>query len=65
MSNTKSLARRIKERNSVVDVDINSKIKHLQRHLISLSFSSQNISSEYHQTLKKIKSLRADIFADS
>ena len=65
MGNNKSLARRIKERNSSVDVNVNSKIKHLQRHLITLSFSSQNISSEYHLTLKKIKCLRAEIFTDS
>lgn len=64
MSNTKSLARRIKERNSAVNVDINSKIKYLQRHLVSLSFSSQNISSEYYLTLHKIKSLRAEIFTN-
>ena len=62
MSNTKSLARRIRERNSAVNVDVNTKIKHLQRHLVSLSFRNGNVSSEYILTLHKIKSLRTEIF---
>ncbi|MCF6318002.1 MAG: hypothetical protein L3J83_01810 [Proteobacteria bacterium] len=62
MSNTTSLVRRIRERNSAINLDINSQIKHLQRQLVSLSFSTSNVSTEYLQTLSKIKSLRNSIF---
>ncbi len=62
MSNTTSLVRRIRERNSSINLDTNSKIKHLQRQLVSLSFSTSNVSTEYLQTLSKIKSLRNSIF---
>jgi|GEM_PF-4798350 len=62
MAYTHSLTRRIRERNSVVNVDINTQIKALQRKLVSINFSNDNNSTEYFDILRKIKKLRSDIF---
>jgi len=62
MAHTASITRRIKERNSAVNTDINSRIKHLQRLLVSYSFTKSASSTQYFKTLGKIKQLRKQIF---
>lgn len=62
MPHTQSITRRIKERNSAVNTDINFKIKHLQRLLVSYSFTKGSNSSQYFKILGQIKSLRSEIF---
>jgi len=65
MIHTQSITRKIKERNSAVNMDINFKIKHLQRLLVSYSFTQGTTSSQYFETLGKIKTLRSEIFKGS
>ena len=62
MAHTQSITRRIKERKSVINTDINSKIKNLQKLLVSYSFNNGSTSRQYFQTLGKIKKLRRQIF---
>ena len=62
MAHTNSIIRRIRERSSAVDPDINSQIKHLQRVLVSYSFTSETTSVQYFKTLWQIKNLREQIF---
>jgi len=62
MGHTQSITRRIRERSSAVNTDINSEIKHLQRLLVSYSFTNGVSSAQYFVTLGKIKILRRQIF---
>jgi hypothetical protein len=62
MAHTQSITRRIKDRSSTVNTDINSRIKYLQRLLVSYSFNNEATSSQYFKTLEKIKKLRSQIF---
>lgn len=62
MAHTESITRRIRERNSAINTDINCEIKYLQRLLVSYSFTKHVSSSRYFQTLGKIKVLRKEIF---
>lgn len=62
MAHTASITRRIRERNSAINTDINNRIKHLQRLLVSYSFSNSTSSTKYFKTLGKIKQLRKQIF---
>jgi len=62
MLKTESLLNNVKQRNSLIDKDINTEIKTLQRKLVALSFASGNNSSEYLWVLGEIKNLRKEIF---
>ena len=62
MSNTRSLVKRIKERKSVINLDINSRIKYLQKQLVTLSFQNGNQTEKYFSTLQKIENLRKELF---
>jgi len=62
MGHTQSITRRIKERSSAVNTDINSKIKYLQRLFVSYSFTNGVSSIQYFKTLGQIKQLRRQIF---
>ena len=65
ISQTTSLVKRIQERNSAVNLDVNMRIKHLQRRLVTLSFMDGNHSADYFAVLGKIKELRMQIFKDA
>ncbi len=58
MSNSQSHAKRIRERKSIINVDVNSQIKFYQRQLVLLSFTKENLTDEYFNVLKKINYLR-------
>jgi len=62
MINTQSLVRKIHERKSVINLDVNSRIKQLQKRLVTLSFKEGNHTTEYFDTLGKIENLRKNIF---
>jgi len=62
MADTESITKGIRNRNSAINTDINYKIKHLQRQLVSYSFTQGVSSSRYFETLGKIKQLRRQIF---
>jgi hypothetical protein len=62
---TTSLVKKIQKRNSAVNVDVNLRIKHLQRRLVTLSFMEGNHSADYFAVLGKIKELRKKIFDDN
>lgn len=62
MLNAHSISYRIRERKSVVNVDINAEIKHLQRKLVLFSFDKESHTSEYFKVLERIKELRRKIF---
>ena len=59
---TTSLVKKIQKRNSAVNIDVNMRIKHLQRRLVTLSFMEGNHSADYFAVLGKIKELRRQIF---
>jgi hypothetical protein len=61
---TTSLVKKLQDRNSAVNVDVNMKIKHLQRRLVTLSFMEGDHSADYFAVLGKIKQLRRQIFKD-
>ena len=65
MAHTESMTRRIKQRSLRVNTDINSKIKQLQRLLVSYSFNEGVTSNQYFKTLEQIKILRRKIFKDA
>ena len=65
IAQTSSLVKRLQERNSAVNLDINMRIKHLQRRLVTLSFMEGNHSADYFAVLGKIKDLRRQIFKKS
>jgi hypothetical protein len=62
IAQTNSLVKRLKERNSAVNLDVNMRIKHLQRRLVTLSFMEGSHSADYFAVLGKIKVLRKQIF---
>ena len=62
MFNTQSLVRRIHERKTGINLDVNSKIKYLQKRLVTLSFRQGNHTIEYFNTLGQIEKLRKNIF---
>jgi hypothetical protein len=62
IAQTTSLVKKIQKRNSAVNVDVNMRIKHLQRRLVTLSFMEGNHSADYFAVLGKIKQLREQIF---
>lgn len=64
MSHTLSLVKRIHERKSVINVDINARIKYLQKQLVSISFKKGNHTVEYFNTLGKIEKLRNELFVN-
>jgi hypothetical protein len=64
IAQTTSLVKKIQKRNSAVNVDINMRIKHLQRRLVTLSFMEGSHSADYFAVLGKIKELRSQIFRD-
>ena len=62
IAQTNSLVKKLKERKSAVDLDINMRIKLLQRRLVTLSFMEGNHTADYYAVLGKIKELRSQIF---
>jgi hypothetical protein len=62
IAQTNSLVKSIKEKNSAVNREINMKIKHLQRHLATLTFMEGNHTADYFAILGKIKELKNQIF---
>ncbi|MBL4772561.1 MAG: hypothetical protein JKX98_02835 [Alcanivoracaceae bacterium] len=58
MNTPQSHVQRIRERNGIINVNINSQIKKYQKKLVLLSFSKEDVSSEYYSILDKIKFLR-------
>jgi len=65
IAHTTSLVKKIQKRNSAVNVDVNMRIKHLQRRLVTLSFMDGNHSADYFAVLGKIKELRSQIFREA
>lgn len=61
MSYTQTHLQKIRDRKSIVNIDINSEIKKYQQQLVFLSFSKENVSVEYYSILEKIKLLRKGI----
>ena len=59
---TNSLLKKLQERNSSVNLDLNMKIKQLQRRLVTLSFMEGDNSADYFDVLEEIKQLRRQIF---
>ena len=53
-----SLIKRIKERKSPINIDINARIRVLQRKFVEMSFSKRNNTKEYFKVLGEIKALR-------
>jgi hypothetical protein len=51
--------RRNHERNKQINNDVCAQIKYLQRELVSLSFSSANVSEKFLLILKEINDLRS------
>lgn len=62
MTYTTSLVKRIHERKSTVNLDVNLRIKQLQRRLVTISFMEGNHSTEYFAVLDQIKQLRSQVF---
>lgn len=62
IAQTNSLVKKLQEKKSAVNVDVNMKIKHLQRRLVNLSFMEGDHSAAYFAILGKIKELRREIF---
>jgi hypothetical protein len=62
IAQTNSLVNKLNERNSAVNLDLNMRIKHLQRRLVTLSFMEGSHSADYFAVLGKIKDLRKQIF---
>ena len=58
MNTILSTTQNIRKRKSVIDVNVNAKIKQLQRHLVELSFTKGSHTKEYFTTLGQIKALR-------
>ena len=58
MTISQSHAQRIRERKSIINLDVNSQIKSYQRQLVVLSFTKDNVTEEYFNILKKIHFLR-------
>ncbi|MBL4660739.1 MAG: hypothetical protein JKY19_10315 [Alcanivoracaceae bacterium] len=58
MRDPQSHVQKIRERKVIINVDINAQIKKYQKKLVLLSFSKENVSSEYFAVLDKIKYLR-------
>lgn len=53
---------KIRERQGIINVDINSQIKKYQKQLVMLSFSRKDdYSSEYNDILNKIQFLRSGL----
>lgn len=63
MNRTQSLVKRIKDRQSVVNLDINARIKYLQKQLVTISFQKGSHTDQYFSTLRKIENLRKELFA--
>jgi aconitase B len=61
---TNSLVKKLQERNSAVNIDVNMRIKQLQRRLVELSFMEGDQSADYFAVLENIKQLRSQIFKD-
>ncbi len=62
MTSTNLHTEKIRERQGIINVDINSQIKIYQKELVMLSFSRKdNYSSEYHDILNKIQFLRSSL----
>lgn len=59
---TTTLVKKLQDRNSAVNIDVNMRIKHLQRRLVKLSFMEGDQSADYFAVLGKIKQLRSQIF---
>ena len=62
MAHTESITRRIKQRSVGVNASINKEIKHLQRLLVSYSFTEGVPRGQYYFILSKIKKLRKQSF---
>ena len=62
IAQTNSLVKKLKEQKSAVNRDINMKIKHLQRRLVTLTFMKGDHTAEYFAILGKINELRSQIF---
>lgn len=62
MINSQSFQLKCNENKSVINIEINAKIKQLQRNLVIISFAHENNSNEYREILGKIRSLRKKIF---
>jgi hypothetical protein len=61
---TNSLVKKL-ERKSAVKRDINMKIKHLQKRLVTLTFMKGDHTAEYFAVLGEINELRSQIFKDA
>ena len=62
ISQTNSLLKKLKGKNSAVNVEVNMKIKLLQKRLVNLTFMEGDHSEDYYAVLGKIKELRMEIF---
>jgi len=62
IAQTNYVVEKIQNRKSAINKDINTKIKQLQKHLVTLSFTDGDHSADYYATLGKIKELRNKIF---
>jgi len=62
IAQTNYVVEKIQNRKSAINQDINTKIKQLQKHLVTLSFTDGDHSADYYATLGKIKELRNKIF---
>jgi hypothetical protein len=53
-----SVARHIVQRKILIDKDIDSRIKHLQKRLVRLHFSGENVTNEFQTIIIELKELR-------
>lgn len=59
MSNPQT--QKIRERKSIINVNINAEIKKYQQKLVKLSFSKEDVTTEYYEIIEKIKILRKGV----
>ena len=55
------LTQKIRNRKTIINVNINAEVKKYQKKLVQLSFSKENVTHEYKQILEKIKILRTGV----
>ncbi|MFK8010606.1 MAG: hypothetical protein AB8B80_01105 [Marinicellaceae bacterium] len=52
------LTQNIRNRKSIINVNVNAQVKKYQQKLVQLSFSKEDVTQEYNAILEKIKILR-------
>lgn len=55
------LTQKIRNRKSIINVNINAEVKKYQQELVKLSFSKEDVTTEYNDILNKIKILRTGV----